>query len=432
MDAHVRAEWEPLTTVAMHRPGMEMFFGLLDPYASLYDRAFPQDDAVIEHEHLEEILHHEFGITVVQLKAGITSAARGEPLFRDRLVGEGRRSIRFTGDREESRLASVEFLKNIPAHDPGFFFDLLLMNPEIRLSPGPGEREIDRAITSRQPLSNLYFMRDQQIVTGKGIVMGNMAKPQRAREPVLTRMLWDFTGTPVAGAISGTGTFEGGDFMPMRDFALIGTGDRTNREGVDQFLASRPGIDEIGIVSPPVHPLMPAGSPDPMVAMHLDTWFNVASSGTAIGSEVLMRNARVRVLFREGDRYREDPAAPSLYDYIRGKGFDVIDITTLEQMSYAPNFLCIRENSILAVEVDRIAKDVLTTLSVKAGMAPDRYGDLFAQAQKDYGMLKAEGQFFPHKKELCEHDIDAHPIRLRNLTGGYGAARCLTCPVRRG
>lgn len=432
MDAHVRAEWDPLKDVVIHRPGMEMFFGLLEPYASLYERAFSQDGAVIEHEHLEEILHHEFGVRVTHLRESITSAADRDPAVRERLVDTARDSIRFTGDRKEAALAEQEFEKNTGAHDSGFFFDLLLMNPSISFEAGKGVREISLAITERQPLSNLYFMRDQQAIAGNGVVLSAMSKPQRTRETVVTRLLWEITGTPVAAEIGGTGTFEGGDFLPMDGFALIGTGDRTNPEGVRQFLASNPPFDEIGVVSQPFHPLVPGDMPDPMVSMHLDTWFNVASGGVVIGHELLMRAAKVDVYSREGETFRKVGKTTDLHTYIRGKGFDVITITTLEQMAYAPNFLCVRESTIVAVEVDRIVKDVLKTLAAKAEMAPVRYSALYAQALRDYQSLKSEGQFFPHKKEVYNHDIDAYPVSLRNLTGGYGAAHCLTCAVKRG
>jgi arginine deiminase len=432
MDAHIRAEWDTLKSVAVHRPGIEMFFGLLEPYASLYDRAFSQDGAVTEHKHLEEVLHHEFGVGVMHLRETITSAADRDPWVRGQLVQAAREAIRFTGDRNEAALALKEFEKNTGAHDSGFFFDLLLMNPSIDVEGGRGAREISLAITERQPLSNLYFMRDQQAVTGKGIVLSAMAKPQRAREPAVTRLLWEITDTPVATEIGGTGTFEGGDFIPMKDFALVGTGDRTNREGVRQFLRLAPGFDEIGVVTQPAHPLIPGNTPDPMISMHLDTWFNVASSGTVIGPEALMRRAKLDLFSRDGSTYEKQGDPTDLYSYIRGKGFDVIDITVLEQMAYAPNFLCVRDGSIIAVEVDRIARDVLRTLEVKAEMAPERYGALYAQARKDYQTLKSEGQFFPHKKEVYDHDIDAYPLSFRNLTGGYGAAHCLTCALRRG
>ena len=432
MDAHVRAEWDRLRTVAIHCPGMEMFFGLLEPYASLYDRAFSQDGALSEIRHLEEILHRDFGVGVLHLRETITAQADRDTAFRERLVQAGRESIAFSGDPEEARLALQEFEKTTALHDAGFFFDLMLLNPAIGFAAGRGAREIDSSVTGRQPLSNLYFMRDQQAVTASGVVIGSMAKPQRRREPAVTRLFWEATGIPVIGEVGSPGTFEGGDFLPLGDFALVGTGDRTNREGAGRFLASGPGYDEVGIVRQPAHPLAGGGGYDPMVAMHLDTWFNVASSGIAIGLEPLMKEAMVEIMVKDSDGYRREGEETDLFSYIRSKGFEVIGITTLEQMAYAPNFLCIRDGTILAVEVDRTAREVLRTLKEKAAMMPARYSALYDQARKDYENLRREGQFFPHKKEIYRSDIDAVPVSLVNLTGGYGAAHCLTCPVRRG
>jgi len=432
MDASVRAEWDRLKTVVLHRPGMEMFFGLLEPYASLYERAFSRDGAVAEHRRLEEVLHHEFGVSVLSLRDTITTLADTVPAVRERLIGACRELVEFTGDDEERRFAILEFEKNVPAHDAGHYFDILMTNPKIDVRAGPGMRNIDLAITARQPLSNLYFMRDQQAVCGNGVIVSKMAKPQRAREPALTRLFWEATGSPVVTAIEGPGAFEGGDLMPLKEFALIGMGDRTNRAGVEQILSSLPGFDEIAVVHQPTHPLLPGALMDPMVAMHLDTYFNVASGGVAIGSAMLMKRAKVERYYRDGDTYQREPEETDLYSYICEKGFDVIDITTLEQMAYAPNFLCVRDGTILAVEVDRVAKNVLKTLATRAELDPDRYAALHRQAEMDYRMLKDEGQFFPHKKEVYQHNIDAYPLSFRNLTGGYGAAHCMTCVVNRG
>ncbi|MGC1122622.1 MAG: hypothetical protein WBA22_16185 [Candidatus Methanofastidiosia archaeon] len=77
-------------------------------------------------------------------------------------------------------------------------------------------------------------------------------------------------------------------------------------------------------------------------------------------------------------------------------------------------------------------KDVLENLKTQAHSDPNRYGKLLAQAEKDYEDLKNEGQFFPHKKEVYQHGIDAYPLILTNLTGGYGGAHCMTCALKRG
>ncbi|WML67856.1 MAG: hypothetical protein METHP_01424 [Methanoregula sp. SKADARSKE-2] len=162
MQVSVRAEWDRLKTVALHRPGMEIFFGLLVLYASLYERPFSREGAVAEHRRLEEILRDEFHVRAISVRETITAAADTSPAFRDRLVQQSREDIAFTGNGVERGLAALEFEKTLRAHDPGHFFDILMTNPAIYVGGGPGGREIDRAITARQPLSNLYFLRDQQ------------------------------------------------------------------------------------------------------------------------------------------------------------------------------------------------------------------------------------------------------------------------------
>jgi len=76
LEAKVRAEWDQLRKVVIHRPGIEMFFWLLDPYASLYERGFSRYEARREHERLEYTLKHEFKLNVLRLKESILEAAR--------------------------------------------------------------------------------------------------------------------------------------------------------------------------------------------------------------------------------------------------------------------------------------------------------------------------------------------------------------------
>jgi arginine deiminase len=432
MEAKVRAEWDQLRKVVIHRPGIEMFFGLLDPYASLYERAFSRYEARREHERLEYALKHEFKVNVLRLKESILQAADRESEVRERLIKAAHESVKFTGDTAEVSRAKKDLEDNAKVLDSGHFFNVLLLNPLIDLEAGKGVRAIHLHVTENEPLANLYFMRDQQAVTDKGIFLSRMSKPQRRRETLLTRFLWETFGAKIAHATQEPGTFEGGDFIPMKDFALVGTGDRTNRSGVEQMLQSGLGFDEVGVVHQPSHPLVPGEQRDPMIDMHLDTYFNVASSGVVVGSELLLKRAKVEVYHRQGAGvYEKEKEETNLHDFVKGKGFDIINITTLEQMSYASNFLCIKDGTILAVEVDRIVKNVLKNLASQASANPERYGKLLEQAKKDYQTLKNEGQFFPFKKEIYQHDIDAYPIILENLTGGYGGAHCMTCALER-
>lgn len=433
MIAKVQAEWERLRRVVIHRPGIEMFFGLLDPYAALYERAFSGHEARREHEHLEQTLREEFGVQVLLLKEAILDAADSDPAVRRRLVDWAHETVTLRGGRREVAEARRNMEQNADALDSQHFFTLLLLNPVIEVNRGrTGSAGVDVRITGQGPLANLYFMRDQQAVTAAGLVTARLAKPQRAREPEITRFLWEILGIPIAGTLQEPGTLEGGDFMPMGDFALIGTGDRTNRAGVHQFLACTPGFQEIGVVHQPGHPLIPSRRPDPMINMHLDTYFNVAGSGVVIGSEILLRRAQVEVFHRVNGGYEPSGETTTLYDYIRSKGFAVIDLSILEQLSYAANILCIREGVILTVEGELVMKTVLANLKQKAARDMARYGRLLRHAEEDYRRIRNHGQFFPNKPEFSQHDIEVHPLHLENLTGGYGGPHCMTCALERG
>ena len=431
MCAKIKSEWDRLKMVVVHTPGIEMFFGLLDPFASLYEGAFSQSDALKEHELLQYTLKHDFKISVLSLKDTIINISDKKTGFRSKLIELAEKSISFKGNKQEVKLACQEMENNRRKLDTEHYFNTILLNPSIELEPRMTTRMINLHITQREPLSNIYFMRDQQIMTDKGMVLSRMSKPQRRREPILTGLLWEMLKEPVIYEIQGPGTFEGGDYMPLGEFALMGMGDRTNKSGVEQMLSSGLGFDEVGIVHQPNYPRMPPEKNDPMLNMHLDNYFNVVAKGVVVGSETLLETTKVDIYQRSNDGYQKTPEQTNLREYILSKDFDIINITTLEQMAYAANLLCIKDGTILAVEVERIVKDVIAKLKFKAKTEPEVYHKLLLQIKKDYRNLRHEGQFFPHKKEIYQHDIEAYPLNLSNLTGGYGGVHCMTCPIKR-
>ncbi|KPK33680.1 MAG: amidinotransferase [Chlamydiae bacterium SM23_39] len=434
MDGIIKAEWHPLKKVVIHRPGMEMFLGLLEPYSALYERAFSREGARKEHEFLERILKYEFNIEVIKLRDTVLDAAKKRHRIREKLIELARDCLEYGGDEATMKRAKEEFEKNIPYFDNLHFFYMIMMNPLIFFRTAKGARNIEVNITARQPVANLYFMRDQQFMTDKGIIICRMSKPSRRKETKITRFLWeDILDLPIEKEIEAPGTIEGGEFIPMDKFALVGIGDRTNRDAIEQLLTVDFNYEEIGVVHQPLHPLVGSDKPDPMINMHLDTYFNVASSEIVVGSEILLKNAIVEVYRNEGyGKFTKELKEINLYDYIKKKKFEIVNITTLEQLAYAANFLCVDNRQILAVEVERNVKGVLDTLKIRSRREPKRLGKLYNQAMQDYEYLKSEGQFFPHKKELYKFGIEVYPVSLKNLTGGFGAAHCMTCVLNRG
>ncbi|TMP97381.1 MAG: amidinotransferase, partial [Thaumarchaeota archaeon] len=98
MATRVRAEWDRLRRLAVHRPGMEMWLGLLAPRASLYERAFSRYEARREHERLEYALTHEFKVEVVRLKEKLLELADRKPEVREKLIALALRDLKYAGN----------------------------------------------------------------------------------------------------------------------------------------------------------------------------------------------------------------------------------------------------------------------------------------------------------------------------------------------
>jgi N-dimethylarginine dimethylaminohydrolase len=76
------------------------------------------------------------------------------------------------------------------------------------------------------------YMHDPLIVSGRGGIPLNMAKPARMREPGHAAEALEAIDVPVIGTLDGDAYADGGDRFWLDDrTALIGLGYRTNRKG---------------------------------------------------------------------------------------------------------------------------------------------------------------------------------------------------------
>jgi arginine deiminase len=425
--AGVQAEWQPLKRVIVRKPGLETFFGLLEPYSSLYERVFSLERARREHDELTETLRRGFGVHVQYLDEVMLEAAGREPAIFEELVARVLATVQFVGPG--AGRARREFAQNVVLLDREQLIQILSVAPTVTLVRRKGARSIMPFTTLRVPLTNLFFMRDQQAVSDKGIILARLAKPQRRRETEITSFAWRALGEPPVMEVQ-RGTFEGGDFLPAGDFALIGTGDRTSPAAVQEILAQGVGFVEVGVVHQPRHPLLDA--PDPMVNMHLDTYMNFAGERVAVGQMDMLKAARVDV-YRRGDRgrYRRVRSTRLLRYLEVDQRFQVIPITTLEQLCYASNFLTVRNRRIVVSDVAHNAEKVLANLRRAAEANPAKYHRLLLRASVDYGELRSSGTFFPHKPLARELGLEATVVPLANLTGAFGGAHCLTCVLER-
>ncbi len=82
------------------------------------------------------------------------------------------------------------------------------------------------------------YCRDAAIATSKGMIICNMGKEGRIKEPAAEQRAFEANGIPVLGVITAPGRLEGGDVAWLDDKTLaVGHTYRTNEEGIRQLSA---------------------------------------------------------------------------------------------------------------------------------------------------------------------------------------------------
>jgi len=403
-----RAEWDAPTDVLVHTPGDELFVGVIHPEAALFERAFDLEGAAAEHRAYIRLLQARGARvhTVVEtLLAGTervgrpagTGDERGQALPGPELDALREFAQRFitidaaalpAAEQEEQQAYLRETLA---ALHPRELVSIILQCPTVHLRPSLVPNTRYAASYELSPVMNLYFCRDQQITTARGVVIGRMNSEQRAVETGIMRFVLRKLGIEPIYEVTGDGRLEGGDFIPAGDTAFIGQGLRTNAEGVRQLLEHEVfGVPRVVVVKEPWK------SQD---QMHLDTYFNIIGPQLAVLVEERMdlRDAQGRVIqpAREDRRCRVDvyELGPGGYRLAQADGdfqacleqemgFRLIPVSNDDQLDYAINFLCVGPERILAV----------------------------AGASAEY------------RERL--RGVDVTWMDFSNLTGGYGAAHC--------
>ena len=417
-----KAEWHRLRKVMIHRPGTEVDYAMLAPSPFLFERPFRVRDAIKEHENLEEVMKGN-GVRVELLSDLVSRKSDSRRTFRKLLEDKILKSVVFYGNKEDTGAAKAELKRNLPSLDSLTLFNILTLEPSVDLKrETPGFTKYP-TIYSNIPLANLYFMRDQQAVGSKGVVIGRMKKEQRMRETEITEFVIRFAfGEKSIAKIDENGFFEGGDFIPADDFCLIGTGQRTDENGAFQAINSDVlDYDEYCVIENPEYSFPKSSKSNSMINMHLDTYFNIAGDGVAVGSVETMKKAIARV-YTKDDGKATSQEKTTLYDYLRSKDFSIIDLTLSEQLSYSSNFLTISDKKIIVANVSDILK-----LLMKGHRFP---ADIEKRISKE---LNANGRnrLFPNRNDVRDLGIDYQQVELSQLTGGYGGAHCMTASLER-
>jgi arginine deiminase len=434
-------ENDPARIIVMHEPGSELYSANGHPDSALFTSPVNWKRAVVEHANYRQALRAH-GAEVYLVKDVMlegTEDENGEPIPGPKLDAlrefagqflkyDGRALSKefatlqsYAGTLPEGlykenvlkKLAEIKSKitpvgrnnyrkKMLGALNPESLVYLILNQPTYELHlqhrKGSGKESdafyvgLDQTVRSK-PLMNLFFSRDQQITTQKGVVIANPGFDQRKPEAKIMKFVFEKMGVPIVAEVN-KGTLDGGDFIPVGDLVFQGEGLRTTDGAIRQLLSEDAyGAKEVAVVKD-LHD-------HSMDRMHLDTIFNVLSDDKVLLLDDVLKDPKKR---RVVDLYRRTSnKAPNSIGYyvkveedrefgsfLRERGFHIATVTHEEQLAYALNFL-----------------------NVGNGHVVTPYGE--------------EG----YLDKIRDMGIDVEHVPMKCLTDGYGAAHCMTQVIRR-
>lgn len=491
--ATATAEWHELESVRVHEPGFETFAGTLDAEANLFLEQFALFEARAEHERLADELERH-GVDVHHLHEDLDRTGAMDQLLSSRVSFDLSEVAEEVRSEKRDQLRSK--LRDSSAYDKlqavAINATVVRHRPEDGTVEGPNPgRYYAGGLRVERPLSNLYFQRDQQFVTERGVVVCSMNKNTRRPEVEVVRATWNGLGADLPGEAEGgdlekdpdTGIVvadmstvdehevsdriaehagvqskevhvEGGDFVPAGDFALLGVsakisaGEEYPEYGIAAEDTEYPfrttytaghklltedvfGTEEVALVRAPFEAAQNSGEyaeEIDMATMHLDTWFNLVDEDLAVAHGPLLET--------EVDVYRAVQ---------EGNGRRTYELTNLEagersgdQLKFGEYIRDERGFEVVDV-VEHIDED--DPAAVKALKAVTNFLTLGPRTVLPIRIAGEDGEEFEgvladFVGTLREdHDVEIVPdgegLAMENLRSGYGGVRCLTTPIRR-
>lgn len=378
------AEYQKAEVILMHTPGEELFQAVAHPAAGLFEDYFDVSKAAKEHEYYIGRLEHT-GCKVYTINQILNEMSK------DSLAILAYQSLTY---EPEDYAYKHKIINEMSRED---LIRCILHRPIIQLSETDKNTGVE-AVYRQDPLTNLYFTRDQSIVTPCGVIMGRMNSLQRASEVNVVRYCYSHLGIRPIYQVSGEGAYlEGGDYLPCSTVSLIGCGMRTTQAAIDQLLENDLfGHDTVVVVRDHLFS---------QAQMHLDTWFNIidhdlvtmchnrffAQPGEPefVTCDIYVRNPntygtenKYYTLAQEGIPFRK---------WLESRDMKILVISEEDAAHYGNNYLTVAPRLICCIQGQSMQ---------------------FAEMMRDNG-------------------VNVIWIPGENITKGYGAAHCMTQVISR-
>lgn len=353
---------------------LSKMMGSLHPAGALYEKPVNTSKATESHDKLQAILKRN-GIKVYEISDILRMHC--DMSMKDRMDLENLAfqclTYTFARNKKESKsnsssatadlsqaeryYASDEYKRKvIDNSDVQQLVDIIFTNPIVTIHPSLRDTGFTASYTF-EPLSNIIFVRDQQITTNKGIVMANLRSTQRMKEVKLLEFCLRKLNLNVIGHIPPHAYLEGGDFFPAgKDLSFIGIGPRSDWSAVQYLLRN----DLLGTLRVAV---VKDTFEKKQQRMHLDTVFSIIGSDCCVMLDDMMGEQSptrrlVDVYEYHKDNDETDTGKYKLYleniefsKYMSEHlAYSIIPVTGTEQLNYGCNCLNLGNGHIVTIE----------------------------------------------------------------------------------
>jgi arginine deiminase len=361
MEFKASHESEPAEIIIIHEPSYEVFMSMLHPAASLYSDVTNEREVHAEFQELREILKGEkIKLMTVRdcLKLNrveLIRLAMGSLTYDCPNKTEGADNETFNYYMSnEYKLSVLEKLTNDQ------LVDVVLTRPTYTMKYVNVNTHVEPINISFRPLGNLLFVRDQQITTQKGVVLGRTSTWAREKEHEIMLQVFINLKVKIIGEIPEGCYLEGGDFFVLRgDISLLGIGMRSTMDAAYYLMTN----DLLGTER---FALVIDNNDFNQQRMHLDTFFNILNNKNVIlldFEQLSKLNDRkisrsVLIYSKDYDENNQNPPNGSYklvkeYDefetFLKDEGFNIIKCTHEQQSDFLINFLNIGDNKVIAV-----------------------------------------------------------------------------------
>ncbi len=265
----ITSEIDPLQTVLLHRPGLEMERLSPDTLTeSLFEDIPWLKKMQEEHDVFAEILR-ENNVEVLYLRDLLLDIINNEDIKRD-LIED---SIRMA--RPDSHFLQDALRDLLSSTQGDELLDLLIAGiSKTEMEVPPAHSVESDKFFYLNPIPNLYFMRDPAAVIGNAVSINTMYAPSRRRESLLLDYLGSyhpyFDNTRLLNHYNAKHSIEGGDILVLSPEVLaIGWSLRTSVEAIKdlakEIFSHLDGFKEILIFE----------LPQSRAYIHLDTVFTM-------------------------------------------------------------------------------------------------------------------------------------------------------------